>query len=728
MEPEMIIATHREQLLQEMSGEGASTPLCRRCAEIDIDALIYGKEVSQSHPRETVGPGRKAYLSLGPASPDAFVPWCGLCQFFIAVSPTPDLGPRVPNQELVIRDAPEESFGQVYSEGRLIPYPLGQFFVARECVTVSGTFHSLGNAFCTVDSFGLSNFTADGLAKGRIIEPDCIDYSVIRTWIGHCKESHTECLSPSFMPLKVIDCKQRILIKVQGHVAYAALSYVWGASATSEEEPPAADRLPIKLPATVEDAIKVTLGLGYSYLWVDRYCISQHGGEEKAQEIARMDEIYQGAEIVIIDAAGDDPALGLPGVSRQRSVTQPRFAASTYTLVSLMSYPLNQILASRWATRGWTYQEGVLAKRRLFFTNEQVYFECDVYGCLETLCQPLIHPPRGVPSIKHTNVIPDIKRSGTIIISDYLGEYNKRQLSYSSDALNAFRGVFHMFERQSPPLLHCGGVPLLNNDFDDQVSTSVTDLLGFLRGLCWIAPWEDTVRRRPGFPSWSWTGWQCPGGGIGFHELNFPIYCSLSWFYTDCDDRTVEDPIEYGCETDVIKQYRADKVRFSILPSPGALYMKGSVVTFRYLGQNPGESFCSGSATRNIWFEHRNRSSREIGKCVKPVITRFHSAGIPKGPQSLSAIKVAQSIDPNLINGSSASQTSTNGHQKGNKGPGSFIPVFLLLNEIQDTSSAFPPYKAFERVGLVVLDFPTVQHFQMSDWFLEAVEQDVIIF
>ncbi|TRX89934.1 hypothetical protein FHL15_009206 [Xylaria flabelliformis] len=709
-----------------MSSKGASTPLCRRCAEIDIDGILYGKEVSHSRPLETVKPEPKAYLSLGPASADSFVPWCCLCQFFIAISPSPDLGPRVPNQTIVIRDAPEESFGQVYSEGRLIPYSLGQYFVARECVTVSGTFHSLGNGFCSVDSRSLFKFPADGPAKGRIIESDCIDYSIIRGWVGHCKEKHTECLGPSFMPLKVIDCKQRIIIKVRGHVAYAALSYVWGASATSEEEPPATNRLPVKLPATVADAITVTLGLGYDYLWVDRYCISQHGGDEKAQEIARMDEIYQGAEIVIIDAAGDDPALGLPGVSRQRSVTQPRVATRTHTLVSLMSYPLNQILTSKWATRGWTYQEGVLAKRRLFFTNEQVYFECDVYGCLETLCQPMIHPPHGVPSIKHTNVIPDIKRSGTIIIRDYLREYNKRQLSYPSDALNAFRGIFHMFERQNPPILHCGGVPLLNHDSDGQVSTSVANLLGFLRGLCWIDPWEDAVRR-PGFPSWSWTGWQCLGGGTSFHELNFPIYCSFSWFYADCNDRTIRDPIEYGCQTETIEQGRAEKMRLSILPRSGALYMRSNVVTFRYRSNDPGDTFCSGSATRDIRFEHRNRPSRPTGKCVKPVITHLYNAGIPKGPQSLSAINVAQSIDPNLINQSLTSQIGKDGHQKGNQGPGSFIPVFLLLNEVRDTSSKFAPYRVFERIGLVVLDFPTVQHFHMSDWFLEAVEQDVII-
>ncbi|KAI1753227.1 HET-domain-containing protein [Xylaria castorea] len=714
----------------DSTSDGSSTPLCRRCAEIDIDALLYGKEYQISHfcPREAVElEERKSYLSLGPADPDSFVSWCGLCQFFVAISPSPDLGPRVPNQTIVVRDVAEENIGQFYSGGRLVPHSPGQLFVAHECATASGNFYSLGNAFCAVGSLALSDFTADRLAKGRIIKPDCIDYGVLCGWISHCKETHAECLGPSFMPLKVINCKQRTITEVLEHVTYTALSYVWGSSTTEEEAPPAAGQLPIKLPATVEDAITVTLALGYDYLWVDRYCISQHGGDEKAAEIARMDEIYQGAEIVIIDATGDDPALGLPGVSRHRSVIQPHVATTTHTLVSLMSYPLNQVLASKWATRGWTYQEGVLARRRVFFTSEQVYFECGVYGCMETLFQPLIHPPAGVPSIRLTDVIPDIRSAGTIVVSDYLREYSKRQLSYSSDVLNAFRGIFHMFERQSPPILHCGGVPLLNNDSDHQVSTSVASLLGFLRGLCWIAPWEDAVRC-PGFPSWSWTGWQCSGGGVNFHRLNFPIYCSLSRLHAHCDDRTIKYPIQYSRATEVTKQDDTEKIGPSILPSPDALYMRGNLVTFHYFGQDTGENLCSGSGTCNIRFEHRNSPSRAIGRCVKPLITHLYNAGIPKGPQSLSAIDVARTMDLNLISDSFSLKGSESGHQTGNNGSGSFILVLLLLKEIREASFKFAPHNiVFERVGLVVLDFPTIQHFQRSDWFLEATEQQIFI-
>lgn len=121
--------------MSAFSSKGAPTPLCQRCAEIQLDELFYSNkyQVSHSTPQETVKLERKSYLTLGLASPGSFVVSCSLCQFFIDMSPSPDLGPKVPNQKLVVKDIPEESFGQIYSEGRSIPHSPGQLFVAREC-------------------------------------------------------------------------------------------------------------------------------------------------------------------------------------------------------------------------------------------------------------------------------------------------------------------------------------------------------------------------------------------------------------------------------------------------------------------------------------------------------------------------------------------------------------------------------------------------------------------
>lgn len=84
-------------------------------------------------------------------------------------------------------------------------------------------------------------------------------------------------------------------------------------------------------------------------------------------------------------------------------------------------------------------------------------------------------------------------------------------------------------------------------------------------------------------------------------------------------------------------------------------------------------------------------------------------------------------MDLKLIGDSVSPQISQSDQQAGKKGPESFILALLLLREVRDPSPELALHKVFEGVGLVVLGFTTVQHFQKSDWFLEAVEQDVVI-
>jgi hypothetical protein len=72
--------------------------------------------------------------------------------------------------------------------------------------------------------------------------------------------------------------------------------------------------LPMDVPKTVEDAMFVTINLEIPSLWVDRYCIDQSNPEEKHDIIRNMNRIYEGADITIIAATGDDSQYGLPGV------------------------------------------------------------------------------------------------------------------------------------------------------------------------------------------------------------------------------------------------------------------------------------------------------------------------------------------------------------------------------------------------------------------------------
>ncbi|KAF2728280.1 hypothetical protein EJ04DRAFT_395284, partial [Polyplosphaeria fusca] len=116
----------------------------------------------------------------------------------------------------------------------------------------------------------------------------------------------------------------------------------------------------------------VCQGLSIRYLWVDALCIIQDSGEDKDVQIASMGFIYGGAHLTIVAAFGDSANAGLPGISIPR---RDQHTPITINGVS-MNAAVNCLLDSQWYTRGWTFQELVLSKRILAFTQEQMLFFC----------------------------------------------------------------------------------------------------------------------------------------------------------------------------------------------------------------------------------------------------------------------------------------------------------------------------------------------------------------
>jgi hypothetical protein len=109
-----------------------------------------------------------------------------------------------------------------------------------------------------------------------------------------------------------------------------ALSYVWGVLNLGDTDP---------LPKVISDAMIVTMKLGYQYLWVDKYCISQSDHKEMEFQMSCMDTIYKGAEITIIAAAGLDATFGLPGVGDTPRTTQPAVTIDGIQITSGMPPP-----------------------------------------------------------------------------------------------------------------------------------------------------------------------------------------------------------------------------------------------------------------------------------------------------------------------------------------------------------------------------------------------------
>ncbi|KAG5929114.1 hypothetical protein E4U42_007018 [Claviceps africana] len=377
---------------------------------------------------------------------------------------------------------------------------------------------------------------------GREIGPTA-DLSVASNWLQFCERHHQgRCgrrqQSPAPLPgFKLIDCSQWPPKVVPGQITdnYVALSYVAGGDVGES------------WPKVVQDAITVTRELKFRYLWMDKLCIDPGKVVERRQHIERMDEIFEGAVVTIIAAHGESAMDGLPGVGSTARPKQPsyRFADGNVTLVSSLRDPRLEIQDSTWFTRGWTYQEGLLARRRLIFTEGQMYWECDGLSCPETLLLPLatyydsdqekmcdfVRPGlfNGVSymdgSWEAWKKLPQtLEEPSTLSIfreSDkHITQYTKRNLTLDEDSLNAFEGITRRLEKTvgrgklggivGIPLWcpACTAAPSPSPAADARKRPARTRLLFALTTSFWHHSGSAQPRRRRHLPSWTWAGWQ----------------------------------------------------------------------------------------------------------------------------------------------------------------------------------------------------------------------------
>jgi hypothetical protein len=184
-------------------------------------------------------------------------------------------------------------------------------------------------------------------------------------------------------------------------------------------------------------------------------------------------------------------------------------------LVSLLGNPRLEIEASKWATRGWTYQEALLSRRRLVFTRSQVYFQCQEVHCWESVKFPLFMftEPKFYYSdstMARSRAFPmgNYARS-SLDYSTVISEYCLRSLSFESDILNAVYGVLKMFDHGDNPLYHIWGMPIEHRERYHANPEYPNRSPHHCRKLALSLLWKNKApaQRRHGFSSWSWVGW-----------------------------------------------------------------------------------------------------------------------------------------------------------------------------------------------------------------------------
>ena len=186
----------------------------------------------------------------------------------------------------------------------------------------------------------------------------------------------------------------RLVEKPTSGSLYATLSHCWGANcdvryqATKSTLPTLRHRMRYAdLPKTYRDAISVCRSLDIRYIWIDSLCIIQDSKEDWAREAANMAYVYSNSLLTISADWSTNSEGGCFPVSDALQGFNPDNASCISSVLSngersCLYFPRNSWVA-RWdldrshlASQAWAYQERILSRRNLHFTQHQLFWEC----------------------------------------------------------------------------------------------------------------------------------------------------------------------------------------------------------------------------------------------------------------------------------------------------------------------------------------------------------------
>ena len=232
---------------------------------------------------------------------------------------------------------------------------------------------------------------------GVVMDRNWVDLERGLSWVRSCDTTHGKCHQPfvcldeSFFSRGIyfISVSRSCLVEAKGGEKYVTLSYVWGTTSGGLKCTKAnLDSLRSNaslsqentgqyLPGTIQRAMKFTLQLGFDLLWVDSLCIVQDDPFYTAAQINNMASIYSNSCLALCAADGLDANSGLRGVpecSQPRDIHQDILAFSDGLATS---YWIRQMYGkSVYDERGWTFQEQILSRRVIAFTDHGLEWRC----------------------------------------------------------------------------------------------------------------------------------------------------------------------------------------------------------------------------------------------------------------------------------------------------------------------------------------------------------------
>ena len=561
-----------------------SSSLCSTCANIDLKEYfrreIHVRWINNDSVRPSHDALRLGYLEDIRKRSES----CSFCQLIMNAHCRRTWAPSRRIGRLTFRDTIESEcyiFSYLYADnGGLNVAPVDsqleegdsqrayRIGISVEAPTDGRTVEYLDHAGdIQLSATSAAQYGMPRLFHGRVFDSERVNISMARNWLSECETHHRQkCTLPDVatggsaspagpQDLLVVDVLRMNLCRMPHESRYITLSYCWPkvnnfvttkSIVTELYIPGALRNNKERIIQVIQDAIQCVSELGERYLWVDALCIIQDDEQHKSSQIQQMDRVFGSSLLTLIHAPpAKKPQVeahdGFVGYRRGSRLKEQHFYR-VQGMELLIPFPDIKfaISKSRWTTRAWTYQEERLSRRKLYFTETQMYFQCScAVFCEDSVGEGVdpsafIHPrtnlsnPSGLyfsssglqkylaTCLTRTTI--DDPKEAIAAYSRSLAQFSGRQMSNPRDILASFEGILAVFREclkteflfglpekyLNETLLWVEAGPSLRRNVSINPSSSMT------------------------FPSWSWAGWNT---AIEIERVcSGYIYPEVEWF------------------------------------------------------------------------------------------------------------------------------------------------------------------------------------------------------
>ncbi|CZR57721.1 uncharacterized protein PAC_07610 [Phialocephala subalpina] len=235
---------------------------------------------------------------------------------------------------------------------------------------------------------------------------------------------------------------------------YATLSHCWGPEGVDfklTKESFVDFHVSIQsesLSKTFQEAVTITRKLGIHYLWIDSLCIIQDDPEDWRKESVTMSEVYGNSYVTIAAASARNGSEGCFIRNNSRihrvHIKAKGLKGGKEDFQAIEVFPshvvVKAICNSNLARRGWALQESILSPRTLYFSDKQLFWECNT----QLACESFPHgAPTGVMTLGHVE-----KGHLSDQWDRIIGHYTDCQLTKRRDVLVAMSGIIKRLEKE----------------------------------------------------------------------------------------------------------------------------------------------------------------------------------------------------------------------------------------------------------------------------------------